>query len=153
VSSMAEVNFRRPYNANRRLRFRRSSLIERILKWLSSRTARLKWGRQRWLACCIVGSRLGKPRLGAVHLAPLLSFQRKSGPCPCDVDKNISHSRIWCLRCHISAFGGTVPASFRSKHGQSPEGTPRIYFYKTPPGPGRNRRGFRCAWHGMDLPS
>ena len=44
---------------------------------------------------------------------------------------------------HLSAVSMAVPRKDPS----------HLFPNKTPPRPGRNQRGFRCAWHGMDLPS
>jgi hypothetical protein len=54
------AEFRRPDNASRKIQFRR-------LAWLSPRTARLKWGRQRWLPVFREGSAVAVENLPPSH--------------------------------------------------------------------------------------
>ncbi len=97
----------------------------------------------------ITRSNFCKPHARSVHLAPLLDFKRKARPRPCHVDQNISHSRIWCLRCHPLAFSRADSASFRSKHG-SPQKGP-LAFISTQNPAEREPAGFqmRLARYGL----
>jgi hypothetical protein len=100
--------FRRPNNAHEKIsvpQIRKGPVA--TLKWLSPwTTPRQKWGRQRWPPwCSIFRSRLGKPCPGAIQLAQLLYFQRKPGPCPCDVNKNVLDAGIRCTLRHPLTFG------------------------------------------------
>jgi hypothetical protein len=96
----------------------------RYLKWLSPRTARLKWSRRwclRW--CSAFRSNLGKPRRRTIHRRPLLGFERKPSPSPSHVEQDLAHSCIRSTLRHLLTFSGAIPASLGSKHGNPPRGS------------------------------
>ena len=97
---------------------------------LSLSNARWKWGELDW-PWRISRSNFCKPCGRSVRLAPLFRFERKARPRSSHVEQNISHSRIWCLRCHPLTFSRAKSAfEWRDHDNRSPR---NLKGQRTPP--------------------